>query len=279
MATCTPAEVMIGAMSRVVEDGELLAQGIATPLVACAYQLAKRTHAPGVYIAYAIGNCVSLRPGRVELATVERLTLGGALSVFGFATAACEILPLLAPREFFRPAQVDPHGWFNNVCLGPYERPRLRLPGVGGIPEVTSHGERVYLYVPRHTKDVFVPDLSFRSGVGAAQPREAESRRRAGITGPGVRQVITDLCVFDVEDGWLRVASVHPGRTIDEVRDATGFPLRVAKPLPTTPEPTAHELRLLREEIDPLGVRELELLTGRERIDALRRILAAERVS
>lgn len=277
MSTCTPAEVMIAAMSREVEDGELLAQGIATPLVACAYQLAKRTHAPNAYIAYAIGNCVSLRTGRVELSTVERLTLGGALSVFGFATAACEILPLLAPREFFRPAQVDPHGWFNNVCLGPYERPMLRLPGVGGIPEVTSHGERVYLYVPRHTKDVFVAELSFRSGVGAAQPWEAEQRRCAGITGPGVRKVVTDLCVFDVEEGWLRVASLHPGRTVEEVADATGFPLRVIDPLPTTPWPTEHELRLIREEIDPLRVRELELLTGRERIDALRRVLASER--
>ena len=273
---CTPAEVMIGAMAREVEDGELLAQGIATPLVACAYQLAKRTHAPNAYIAYAIGNCVSLRTGRVELSTVERLTLGGALSVFGFATAACEILPLLAPREFFRPAQVDPHGWFNNVCLGPYERPMLRLPGVGGIPEVTSHGERVYLYVPRHTKDVFVPELSFRSGVGAGAPWETEARRRAGITGPGVRKVVTDLCVFDVDEGWLRVASLHPGRTLDEVGSATGFPLRVADSLPTTLAPSTDELQLLRNEIDPLGIRELEMLTGRERVETLRRILQAE---
>ncbi len=276
METCTPAEVMIGAMAREVVDGELLAQGIATPLVACAYQLAKRTHAPNCYIAYAIGNCVSLRTGRIELSTVERLTLGGALSVFGFATAACEILPLLAPREFFRPAQVDPHGWFNNVCLGPYERPMLRLPGVGGIPEVTSHGERVYLYVPRHTKDVFVPEISFRSGVGAGAPWETEARHRAGITGPGVRKVITDICVFDVEGGWLRVASVHPGRTLDEVSAATGFPIRAVDPLPTTHTPTAEELGLLRNEIDPLGIRELEMLTGRVRVEALRRVLQAE---
>lgn len=276
MSACTTAETMIVAMSREVEDGELLAQGIATPLVACAYQLAKRTHAPNAYIAYAIGNCVSFRAGRVGLANVEQMTLGGALSVFGFATAACEILPLLGPMEFFRPAQVDPHGWFNNVCLGPYERPMLRLPGVGGIPEVTSHGQRVCLYVPRHTKDVFVPELPFRSGVGAAQPWEVETRRKEGITGPGVRKVVTNRCVFDVEDGWLRVASLHPGTTLDEVRDATGFSLRVADPLPTTPCPTDHELRLIREEIDPLGTRELEMLTGRDRIEALHRILAAE---
>ncbi len=277
MADFTPAEVMIVAMAREVVDGELLAQGIATPLVACAYQLAKRTHAPGAYIAYAIGNCVSLRTGPVGLAGVERLTLGGALSAWGFATAACEILPLLAPREFFRPAQVDSRGWFNNVCLGPYERPMLRLPGVGGIPEVTSHSPRVYLYVPRHTKDVFVPALSFASGVGAGAASEVEARRRAGITGPGVRKVVTDLCVFDVDAGLLRVASVHPGQTIDAVRDATGFPLRVASPLATTEAPTPTELRLIREEIDPLGTRDLEMLSGRDRIEALRRILAAEK--
>jgi glutaconate CoA-transferase subunit B len=202
------------------------------------------------------------------LARVETLWLDKALLSVGFARAATEILPRLRPLEFFRPAQVDPAGSFNNIALGAdYRRPRLRLPGTGGIPDVTTYEDRVCLYVPRHSRVTFVPQLDFVAGLGHVPHR---------TRGAGPRYLVTDLGQFDFEDGRMRLTALHPGVTLRQVEAKTGFPLRVAPDCGETPPPTIEEVRLLREVIDPLGVRRLELLGGSARRDALREILARE---
>ncbi len=265
MSGITAAEQMVVTMSRLIEDGEVVAHGIATPLVAGAVLLAKRTHAPEAYLACAVGNSLTFRGGCVSLTDPEAHTLRGCLMAWGFADAACSILPWHRPKEFFRPAQVDAGGNFNNVCLGDYGRPRVRLPGCGGIADVTNYSPRIYLYVPRHTPDAFPARIDFRSGIGFP-PDEGAAGRWPGSTSPGPRRVITDRCVLDFADGRLRVASLHPGQTLREVREQTGFPLAACDPLPETAAPTAEELRLLREEIDPHGLRDLELLGTRDRL-------------
>lgn len=257
MSEFTPAEQMVVCMSRLVEDGEVVAHGIATPLVASALLLAKRTHAPEAYMAFAVGNSLSFRAGKLSLTNPEELTLRGCLVSWSFADAACSILPLHRPKEFFRPGQVDAGGNFNNVCLGDYAKPRVRLPGCGGIADVTNYSPRIYLYVPRHTKDAFPERIDFRSGIGFP--------RRPGVTSPGPRLVITDRCVMDFAGERMRVVSVHGGQTLADVRAHTGFDLPALDPLPATTPPSAEELRLLREEIDPDGLRDLELLGTRDR--------------
>jgi acyl CoA:acetate/3-ketoacid CoA transferase beta subunit len=267
----TVDELISVCISRHIEDGEILAQGIATPLVAAGYLLAKLTHAPNVTFISAIGQALCRDWAPLGLSTIEDLWIGKGLLTIGFVRAACDLLPRFGPKEFFRPGQVDPFGNFNNVFIGAdYERPRLRLPGSGGIPDVTVFEDNIFLYVPRHGRHTFVEKLDFRSGLGH------DPRRRAGC---GPRYLVSDLGQFDfTEDrGRMRLLSLHPGIPLRRVRAKTGFDLVIPHHVPHTEPPSDHELQLLRQEIDPLGVRTLETLSGPARRRRMRRLLQEER--
>jgi acyl CoA:acetate/3-ketoacid CoA transferase beta subunit len=269
----TPDEIMVACMARQVLDGEVVAQGIATPLVTAAYLFARSTHAPNLYFASAIGQGICSQPAPLGLTTVESLWLDRALTSVGFVRAAADILPRLRPKEFFRPAQIDPQGNFNNIAFGKnylgagQRHPRMRLPGSGGIPDVTSYLDDIHLYVPRHSRLTFVPKLDVRSGLGYAKER---------TRGSGPRYLVTDLGQFDFANQRLRLTSLHPEVTLEQVRSHTGFDLEIAPDLQETPLPTSEELRLLREEIDPLGIRRLELLSGSARRQLLHQIIQIE---
>lgn len=264
----TVDELMCACIARQIHDGELVAQGIATPLVAAGYLLAKMTHAPNLSFASAIGQSLCREPAPLGLARVEALWLDKALIHWGFVRAAAEVLPRFAPKEFFRPAQVDAAGNFNNIALGPdYRRPRMRLPGTGGIPDVSTFSHEVYLYVPRHSRVTFVEKLDWRSGLGHSPER---------ARGAGPHYLISNLGQFDYANGRMRLISYHPGESVQRIQAKTGFRLEVAPDCRETEPPTPEEVRLLREVIDPLGVRTLELLGGAARKEALRRILERE---
>ncbi|MFP3854327.1 MAG: CoA-transferase [Anaerolineales bacterium] len=261
-------ELICTCISRQVVDGEVLAQGLATPLVAAGYLLAWHTHAPHVYFASAIGQTVCRTGAPVGLTGVEALWLDRAMNSFGFVQAAVDLLPAIRPKEFFRPGQVDPNGNFNNIAFGEsYKNPRLRLPGTGGIPDVTTYFDDVYLYVPRHSRVTFVEVLDFHSGLG-----HVEQRRH----GRGPQYLITDLGQFDFANGRMRLTHLHPGVALERVKAKTGFDLEIAETLAETEPPSSEEVRLLREQIDPLGVRRLELLGGRARREALVEVLSKE---
>lgn len=267
---------MVVSMARRILDGEVVVQGLATPLVAAAYLLARHTHAPNLYFASAIGQSICRRPAPLGLLQVESLWLDQGLYHAGFVRAVADVLPRLKPKEFFRPAQVDPQGNFNNIAFGKdYRHPRLRLPGTGGIPDVTTYFHEVYLYVPRHSRLTFVPELDYRSGLGHHPARKH---------GCGPKYLVSDLGQFDFEGTGdpdsskrqMRVLSFHPGISLDQIKSRTGFPLGVSPDLTQTPLPTPEELMLLREVIDPLGIRNLEFLSGSERRELLRKIIHFE---
>jgi len=264
----TTAELMSVCISRQVRDGEVLAQGLATPLVAAGYLLAWHTHAPHCYFASAIGQSVCREGAPLGLARVEELWLDKALATFGFVQAVADLLPRAKPKEFFRPGQVDAHGNFNNLFFGrDPSRPRFRLPGSGGIPDVTVCLTDVCLYVPRHSRVVFVESVDWVSGLG-----HSPGRRH----GAGARYLLSDLAQFDFAAGRMRLTHLHPGVEREKVIEKTGFALEVAEPLPSTAPPSEEELRLLREVVDPLGVRDLELMSGARRREAIRAILGRE---
>ena len=266
----TVDELMAACISRQMVDGEIAGQGLATPLVVAGFILAKCTHAPNLRFASAIGQGVCQDWAALGVARIEELWLGKSLMNLGFVTVVADVLPRLHPKEFFRPAQVDFAGNFNNVAIGKdLNNPRQRLPGNGGIPDVTVYSDQIYLYVPRHSRVTFVPQLDFVSGLG-----HSPARKR----GAGVRYLISDLGQFDWADGRMRLTSYHRGETIQRIQAKTGFELAIAPDVHETPPPTAEELRLLREEIDPLGVRKLETLGGAARRDLLREILDKEGV-
>ncbi|MCK4692663.1 MAG: hypothetical protein KAT23_03475 [Anaerolineales bacterium] len=261
-------ELICVCIARQVQDGEAVAQGLATPLVAAGYLLAWHTHAPNLYFASAIGQSICREGAPLGLATVEALWLDRAMKTYGFVTVAAELLPSMRPKEFFRPGQVDPHGNFNNIAFGKdYRRPRLRLPGTGGIPDITNMLNDIYLYVPRHTRVTFVKELDFLSGMGHHPARQR---------GSGPRYLISNLGQFDFDSGRMRITHLHPGVNLEQVQVKTGFDLDVSPQLSTTEPPTIKEVVLLREVIDPLRIRRLELLSGPKRRRFLRSALEQE---
>jgi acyl CoA:acetate/3-ketoacid CoA transferase beta subunit len=174
--------------------------------------------------------------------------------------------------EFFRPAQVDPQGNFNNIAFGKdYRMPRLRLPGTGGIPDVTTFLDDIYLYVPRHSRLTFVPQLDFLSGLG---------HNKARTRGSGPQYLVSDLGQFDFNgddpEHSMRLISFHQGASIKRIQAKTGFEIEIAPNVQETPPPTEEELYLLRDEIDPLRIRRLELLSGSKRRKLLREIIMHE---
>lgn len=265
----TPDEFMVVCMAHQVRDGDLVAQGIATPLVAAAYLLARKTHAPNIYFSSAIGQGICRHPAPLSLSQVERLWLDRSLVNIGFARAVTEALPSLRPMEFFRPAQIDPHGNINNIAFGKdYRQPRLRLPGTGGIPDVTTFLSKIMYYVPRHSRVTFVPQLDFCAGLGHNSIRKH---------GQGPIYLVTDLGQFDFDSGWMRLTTFHPGVTIEKIQAHTGFPLKVSPQVMETPLPTEAEINYLRQEIDPLNIRRLEMLSGAARRELLHKIIEAEK--
>ncbi|MFH8683372.1 CoA-transferase subunit beta [Streptomyces lydicus] len=154
-------------------------------------------------------------------------------------------------------SQLDRFGNQNISCIGDWRRPDRQLLGVRGAP-VNSVNHPVSYWVPRHSPRVFVAKVDMICGVGydsaaAAGPSATRYHR--------IPRVVTDLAVLDFEtpDRAMRLASVHPGVTVGQVRDATGFPLVLPDEVPHTREPTAVELRLIREVIDPEGRRDREV--------------------
>ena len=265
----TPDEIMVVCMARQIHDGEVVTQGLATPLVTTAYLLAKQTHAPNLYFTSAIGQGICRTPAPMNLSKIESLWLDRSLTNVGFVSGTADVLPHLRPKEFFRPGQMDMHGNFNNIAFGKnHARPRMRLPGTGGIPDVTTFIEDMHLYVPRHSRVTFVPKLDFLSGLGYHPSR---------IYGAGPQYLVTDFGQFDFANGRLRLITLHPGISLKRIQKRTGFELEIAPDLRETPPPTANELDLLRNEIDPLGIRCLELLSGASRRKKLREILAKEK--
>jgi len=264
----SPAEIMITCISRQVRDGEVVAQGIATPLIAAAYLLARHTHAPHLYFASAIGQGICRQPAPLRISTIESLWLDRSITNVGFVRAAADILPNLRLKEFFRPGQIDAQGNFNNIAFGnDYVQPRLRLPGAGGIPDVTTFISDIYLYVPRHSRVTFTQNIDFISGLG---------HNSARTHGAGPQYLITDLGQFDFANGHMRLISFHPGTSVERIQAKTKFELEIATTIHETEAPTPDELNLIRKEIDPLEIRDLELLSGGARRNLLREILAQE---
>ncbi|MFF9768864.1 CoA-transferase subunit beta [Streptomyces sp. NPDC014636] len=154
-------------------------------------------------------------------------------------------------------SQLDRYGNQNISCIGDWERPRRQLLGVRGAPVNTLNNPTSY-WVPKHSTRVFVERVDMVCGVG---------HDRAAAAGPAatryhrIGDVVTDLGVldFDTPDRTMRLRSLHPGVTVEQVTRATGFALTIPDEVPYTREPTADELRLIRTEIDPKGLRDREV--------------------
>jgi glutaconate CoA-transferase subunit B len=141
------------------------------------------------------------------------------------------------------------------------------LPGSVGIPDVTTYSHDIYLYVPRHSRVTFVAELDVCSGLG---------HNPARTRGAGPHNLISDFGLFDYANGRMRLISYHPGVTIGQIQARTGFEIDISPQVCETAPPSSTELRLLRQKIDPLGIRSLESLSGAARRNLIYDILERE---
>jgi acyl CoA:acetate/3-ketoacid CoA transferase beta subunit len=151
-------------------------------------------------------------------------------------------------------AQLDRYGNQNISCIGDWARPKAQLLGVRGAPGNTMNHPVSY-WVPRHSRRVFVPQVDMVSGIGYDRAAQVAARYHE------LRIVVSNLGVLDFSgpDHTMALRSVHPGVTVDDVTTATGFPLAVPDQVAETRLPTAAELTLIRDVLDPAGLRDREL--------------------
>jgi acyl CoA:acetate/3-ketoacid CoA transferase beta subunit len=272
----TVDEMMTVLMAREVRNDDVMIVGVATPMVWAAFTLAKVTHAPDAIYHYIMGNTFVMEPRQVSLLYLEMNT-ARAYRFQDSVECTLESLPSdkLTTIEFFRPAQLDQYGNTNNICIGDWEKPKIRLPGAAGILDFSMFYARgSFLYTPRHDMRTFVPteDLFFISGVGFPDGKPSI------CGGSGPQCVITNLGYLDFEEKSkrMRVSSIHPGIDIDTITESTGFELVIPEKVKETKPPTERELKLLREKVDPLRIRKLEVLSGREREELLEEIIYKE---
>ena len=243
-ASYTADEMMTVAASRELEDGTVCFVGIGLPSEAA--NLARAAHAPGCVLIYESGT-VGAKPDVLPLSIGDGVLAAYADSV----VSVPEIFNywLQAGRVdvgFLGAAQVDRFGNINSTVVGPYERPKVRLPGAGGAPEIAASAREVIIML-RHNKRAFVDGLSFLTSVGHGSG--GDSRERLGYHGAGPTVLITDLGVLrpDPETKELTLVALHPGATVEEAREATGWDLKTADNPAVTDPPTERELKLLRE--------------------------------
>jgi glutaconate CoA-transferase subunit B len=240
----TADEMMTIAAARMLPNGAVCFVGIGLPSAAA--NVARLTHAPDVVLIYESGP-IGCRPSVLPLSIGD-----GELSET--ADAVVSIPEMFSywlqggriDIGFLGAAQIDPYANINTTVIGDYGRPTVRLPGAGGAPEIAASSKEVLITL-RQTARSFVEKLDFVTSLGHGEG--GDSRAKLNLPGKGPTAVITDLGILtpDPVTRELTLTSVHPGITVEKVVQSTGWPLKVAAAVATTPPPTETELRVLRE--------------------------------
>lgn len=240
----TSSEMMTVTAARALENGMTCFVGIGLPSEAA--NLARLTHAPDVVLIYESGtlqtkpDVLPLSIGDGELAETA-LTTVAVPEMFRYWLQGGKI-----DVGFLGTAQIDRYCNLNTTLIGDYREPKVRLPGGGGAPEIATNAGEVFITL-KHSKRAFVDRVDFVTTLGFG--RDGKGRDGVPNIGKGPTRVITDLCVMkpDPETKELVVVSLHPGVSREDVIEATGWEIRFAETLESTPEPSARELDVLRE--------------------------------
>lgn len=240
--TYSSDEMMTVTAARQLHDGTVCFVGIGLPSEAA--NLARLSHAPNAVLIYESGT-IGTRPEILPLSIGD----GELAEQADFVVSVPEVFAywLQAGRVdvgFLSAAQIDRFGNLNSTVIGSYDRPKVRLPGAGGAPEIASSARSVIVML-RHARRAFVPAVDFITSLGFGRTGEG----RPGHLGAGPTVVITDLGVLEPhpETNELMLVAMHPGVGVDEIRDQTGWDLKISPDLRVSDVPTDEELAILRD--------------------------------
>ena len=273
----TSDEVMAFALANEYDDNSLCSSGAVSPLANVSYFLAKKLHAPKLILTTMTygHHDVSFRPMTLSFSEVlDRETcinFWGGDDSYSIYYQNGQIT-----HEVIGAAQIDKYGDVNNIEIKKKSGGILRLPGQGGMADVSNLHQHFIGYVTKHSKLSFVEKVDYVSaGRGLFKDKE---RLHAGLK-PGHVKIFTNLCIFEKnkKTGLLEVISIHKGVTKEEIQDNTSFKVKYKKGCKTTKMPTTSQLNVLRNIVDPLNIRKLEFTSGEERIKLLEEIIGQEK--
>jgi glutaconate CoA-transferase, subunit B len=243
----SPGETMIVASARELAGERVCFVGIGPPNIAC--NLARRTVAPDLELVYEAGVFGAV-PARLPLSIGDPTLVTGATAVSSmFEMFAYYLQGGLVDVAFLSGSQIDRWGNLNTTVIGDYKDPKVRLPGSGGACEIAINARKVFVIMPQSTRS-FVDKIDF-----VTSPGHLAGKRPKEWIGAGPSIVITGLGIYEFDSsGEMYLSRTHPGVTIEEARTATGWDLKIADDVHETPAPTAEELHLMRDVLDPQGI-------------------------
>ena len=244
------AELMIINAARLLRDGDVVFVGVGQPNLAC--NLAKRTHAPNLVMIYEAG-VIGAEPARLPLSIGDPTLVSGALSVVSMYDIFANYLQRgNVDVGFMGGAQIDKYGNINATVIGDYAQPKVRLPGSGGSQEIAAWANRCYIMTP-HQKRRFPEKVDFMTSAGFLSGRK--EREATGVRGGGMLAVVTDIGMLEPDEtGEMVLTALHPGKTVEQAKENTGWDLVAVDELRTTDLVTDFELQILRNDLDPNGI-------------------------
>lgn len=226
----TATELMVCQAARQLRDGEVVFVGIGLPNLAC--NLARRLHAPRLVLIYESG-AVGADPKRLPISIGDPSLVTDSLSVCSmFDVFSYYLQGGLVDVGFLQGAQIDRFGNLNTTVIGDYARPKVRLPGSGGACEIALLAKRVFVIAPQNKR-------SF--------PERVDFITSPAKPGVGPAMVVTDLGCYEFVDGEMMLTSLHPGCSVQQVRENTGWEVAIAQDLKVTESPTVEELKVIRD--------------------------------
>lgn len=248
MTEYSPSEMMVARAAKELKNGEVVFVGIGLPNLAC--NLARRLHAPGLVLIYESG-AVGAVPDRLPLSIGDPCLATDSISVCSMVEVFNYYLQGgLIDVGFLGGAQVDRFGNINSTVIGDYERPKVRLPGSGGACEIAIHAKKIIMVLKQSPKS-FPEKIDFITSPGFLD--ETNQRKKFHFPGAGPALIITDFGVygFTKTTPEMILQEIHPGVTIKDVKANIGWDVKISPRLKTTTPPTADELRIIRQDLDP----------------------------
>ena len=243
-------ELMICVAARLFEDGATCFIGTGIPMLAA--MLASKTSAPNLVPVFEFGGTGAIME-ELPLAVGEARTFHKGISALGICDTMETAQRGFIDYGFLGGAQIDPYGNLNSVVIGDHDHPKARLPGSGGGNDVGSHCWQT-IAIMQHDARRFIPKVDFLTTPGFLSGPGA--REKAGLPrGTGPMAVVSTLALMDYDPDTcrMRLKALHPGVSVEQVKENTGFELIIPDQVGRNDPPSAEELRLLREEIDPTG--------------------------